>query len=225
MVEVNILKKLNEKNRVKLVNFLYSLSSEICFTSFHNYHIDEEIANDALNEYKVRCKDKHRELQDIYDRKEAFLMKILSKLGVKTEEEFNEYKDHIFQSDMALCKKMDEVLEGLVNETKVKDYKEIFNEIKDDIKELEIHMYDSVSVSLMPLDLIICNDTSLAHIAGAMGKPCCVLLPYLYNWRWHQDLSKCDWYDSVKVFCQTNPGNWDSVFDSLYKELIVTMIK
>ena len=34
-------KKLNEKNRVKLVNFLYSLSSEICFTSFHNYHIDE----------------------------------------------------------------------------------------------------------------------------------------------------------------------------------------
>ena len=179
MVEVNILKKLNEKNRVKLVNFLYSLSSEICFTSFHNYHIDEEIANDALNEYKVRCKDKHRELQDIYDRKEAFLMKILSKLGVKTEEEFNEYKDNIFQSDMALCKKMDEVLEGLVNETKVKDYKEIFNEIKDDIKELEIHMYDSVSVSLMPLDLIICNATD--NILKVLLNMKDLTSPVLYN--------------------------------------------
>lgn len=157
MIEVNILKKLNEKNRVKLINFLYSLSSEICFTSFHNYHIDEDKANDVINEYKVRCKDKHRELQEIYDRKEAFLMKILKKLHVNDEEEFQEYKEHIFQQDMALCKKMDEVLEGLVNETNVKDYKVIFPEIKDDLKEVEVHMFDSVSVSLMPLDLLICN--------------------------------------------------------------------
>ena len=69
------------------------------------------------------------------------------------------------------------------------------------------------------LDLVICNDTSLAHIAGAMGKPCLVLLPYLYNWRWHLDLTKCDWYDSVKLFRQSEPQNWDSVFDKLYKEL------
>ena len=85
--------------------------------------------------------------------------------------------------------------------------------------------FSDTAAAIENVDLIICNDTSLAHIAGAMGKPCWVLLPYLYNWRWHQDLSKCDWYDSVKVFRQTNPGNWDSVFDSLYKELIVTMIK
>lgn len=85
--------------------------------------------------------------------------------------------------------------------------------------------FSDTAAAIENVDLIICNDTSLAHIAGAMGKPCWVLLPYLYNWRWHQDLSKCDWYDSVKVFRQTNPGNWDSVFDSLYKELIVTMTK
>lgn len=157
MIEVNILKKLNEKNRVKLINFLYSLSSEICFTSFHNYHIDEDKANDVLNEYKVRCKDKHRELQEIFDRKEVFLMKILKKLHVKDEEEFQEYKEHIFQSDMALCKKMDEVLERLVEESKTKDYSTIFPVIKDDLKDIEVHMFDSVSVSIMPLDLVICN--------------------------------------------------------------------
>lgn len=69
------------------------------------------------------------------------------------------------------------------------------------------------------MDLIICNDTSLAHLAGAMGKPCWVLLPYVYNWRWHTDLSKCDWYDSVKVFRQKEPGNWHSVFTEVENEL------
>lgn len=157
MVEVNILKKINEKKFISLVNFLYSLSSEICFTSFHNYHISEEVAVEALNEYKQRCKEKHRELQEMYDRKEPFLMKILSKFKVKTDDEFIEYKDHIFQNDMALCNKMDQMLEELNKESKTKDYSVIFPEIKDEIKEIEVHMYDSVSVSLMPLDLIICN--------------------------------------------------------------------
>ena len=86
MIEVNIKKKLNDEKFVKLINFLYSLSSEIGFTSFHNYHIDENVCVDVLNEYKQRCKDKHRELQEIYDRKEPFLMKVLKKIGVKTQD-------------------------------------------------------------------------------------------------------------------------------------------
>lgn len=69
------------------------------------------------------------------------------------------------------------------------------------------------------LDLIICNDTSLAHLAGAMCKSCWVLLPHVYNWRWHNDLSKSDWYDSLKLFRQTQNGDWKSVFDEVEKEL------
>lgn len=73
--------------------------------------------------------------------------------------------------------------------------------------------------ALENLDLVICNDTSLVHLAGAMCKPCWVLLPHVYNWRWHNDLSKCDWYDSVKLFRQPTNGDWKSVFDSVEKEL------
>lgn len=80
--------------------------------------------------------------------------------------------------------------------------------------------FSDTAAAVQNLDLVICNDTSLVHIAGALGKPCWVLLPYLYNWRWHQDLTKCDWYDSVKLFRQPEPGDWDSVFDDLYKELV-----
>lgn len=82
-----------------------------------------------------------------------------------------------------------------------------------------LNNFSDTAGAIENLDLVICNDTSLAHIAGAMGKPCLVLLPYLYNWRWHLDLTKCDWYDSVKLFRQSEPQNWDSVFDNLYKEL------
>lgn len=69
------------------------------------------------------------------------------------------------------------------------------------------------------LDLVICNDTSLAHIAGAIGKPCWILLPHVYNWRWHIDLSKCDWYDSVRIFRQEKQSDWQEVFDRVEIEL------
>jgi len=73
--------------------------------------------------------------------------------------------------------------------------------------------------ALENLDLVICNDTSLAHLAGAMGKPCWILLPYLYNWRWHLDLNNCDWYDSVKLYRQKEKGDWDEIFNRMYIDL------
>jgi len=69
------------------------------------------------------------------------------------------------------------------------------------------------------MDLIICNDTSLAHLAGAMHKNCWIILPYLYNWRWHLDLTKCDWYDTVKLYRQEIREDWDEVFDKIFIDL------
>ena len=69
------------------------------------------------------------------------------------------------------------------------------------------------------MDLVICNDTSFAHLAGAMKKPCWILLPYIYNWRWHMDLNQCDWYDSVKLYRQPDHGDWKSVFSDVERDL------
>ena len=71
--------------------------------------------------------------------------------------------------------------------------------------------FEQTAAALMNLDLVICNDTSLAHLAGALGIPCLVLLPYEVNWRWHDKLNKCDWYDSVKLFRQKSVGDWNGV--------------
>lgn len=79
--------------------------------------------------------------------------------------------------------------------------------------------FGQTAAALSNLDLVICNDTSLVHLAGAMGIPCWVLLPYEVNWRWHTDLSVCDWYNSVKLFRQHKIGDWKSVFDDILKEM------
>ncbi|MBQ6516194.1 tetratricopeptide repeat protein [bacterium] len=74
--------------------------------------------------------------------------------------------------------------------------------------------------ALANLDLLICNDSSLLHLTGAMGIKCFGLLPYDYNWRWHTDISNCDWYENVKLFRQTTPDNWENVFDEIYSIII-----
>lgn len=79
--------------------------------------------------------------------------------------------------------------------------------------------FSHTSAAVENLDLIICNDTSIAHLAGALGKQCWVLLPYLYNWRWHNDISYSPWYKSIKLFRQKESENWDEVFDRVREEL------
>ena len=83
----------------------------------------------------------------------------------------------------------------------------------------ELKDFSDTAAAISNMDLIICNDTSLAHLAGAMGIPCWILLPYEVNWRWHTDLSVCDWYDSVRLFRQSLQGDWDSLFKKVKSEM------
>lgn len=101
------------------------------------------------------------------------------------------------------------------------DGSEKIEKIKDKVIDLgsTFNNFSDTAGAIENMDLIISNDTSLVHLAGAMKKSCMVLLPYIYNWRWHTDLSKCDWYDSVKIYRQNDHGNWESVFESIEKDL------
>ena len=78
--------------------------------------------------------------------------------------------------------------------------------------------FSQTAAAMANLDLVICNDTSLAHLAGAMGIPCWVLLPYEVNWRWHTDLSICDWYDSVKLYIADKNETWNDVMSRVIRE-------
>ncbi len=79
--------------------------------------------------------------------------------------------------------------------------------------------FSDTAAAIENMDLIISNDSSLAHLAGALGKPCFILLPYIYNWRWHMDMSHCDWYDCVKLFKQNSPADWNEVMERVRIEI------
>lgn len=58
------------------------------------------------------------------------------------------------------------------------------------------------------LDLVITTDTSIAHLAGALGKPVWILLPHLSDWRWMQTSEATPWYPTAWLVRQSAPGDW-----------------
>jgi len=75
---------------------------------------------------------------------------------------------------------------------------------------------DSAAI-ISQLDLVICVDTAIAHLAGALAKPCWLLLPAIHtDWRWQRERSDSPWYPGVmRLFRQQTPGEWRDVVNEI----------
>lgn len=68
--------------------------------------------------------------------------------------------------------------------------------------------YDDTAALVASLDLVITAQTSVAHLAGALGKECWVLVPNPAEWRYGTQADRMPWYSSVRLFRQKERGNW-----------------
>ena len=72
---------------------------------------------------------------------------------------------------------------------------------------------DGLAALIAACDAVITISNTTAHLAGALGKPTFLMLPYSTgrHWYWHEDRDDSPWYPSIKIFRQSAPGNWDDV--------------
>lgn len=75
-----------------------------------------------------------------------------------------------------------------------------------------IQTYADTASIVAQLDLVISVDTSVTHLAGALGRPCWTLLCHHPDWRWLTPRPDSPWYPTMRLFWQTQPGDWVGVF-------------
>ncbi|MBN9561318.1 MAG: tetratricopeptide repeat protein [Alphaproteobacteria bacterium] len=79
--------------------------------------------------------------------------------------------------------------------------------------------YAATAALVAALDLVITVDTSVAHLAGALGRPVWVMLPFAPDWRWMLGRDNSPWYSSMRLFRQERPGHWSGVVASVAETL------
>ena len=83
----------------------------------------------------------------------------------------------------------------------------------------ELNDFSDTAALVHCLDLVISVDTSVAHVAGALGKPVWILLPFLPDFRWLLDRGDSPWYPSARLLRQPKIGDWRSVVEMLRRAL------
>jgi len=83
----------------------------------------------------------------------------------------------------------------------------------------ELHDFADTAALVEALDLVVSIDTGVAHLAGALGRPTFVLLPFAPDWRWMMTRADSPWYPTARLFRQEEPGAWGPVVSQLMKAL------
>lgn len=98
--------------------------------------------------------------------------------------------------------------ESLAQHAEVKYYGHVIEDFTDTAALCEL------------MDIVISVDTSVAHLAGALGKPTWLLLPYRPDWRWLLDRDDSPWYPSAKLYRQEIIGGWNGVLEKVKSDLV-----
>jgi hypothetical protein len=104
------------------------------------------------------------------------------------------------------------------------EYRESDEALLDELSEIQDHRHELKDFSdtaalISEMDWVISVDTSVAHLAGAMGKPLLLLLPYAPDFRWLLDRSDSPWYPTATLLRQPTLGDWESVLAEVIRQI------
>jgi hypothetical protein len=89
----------------------------------------------------------------------------------------------------------------------------------------ELDDFSDTAALLANMDLLISVDTAVVHLAGAMGRPAWVMIPFIPDWRWGMRRENCLWYPSLRLFRQNRPKDWSGVVECMRRELLDSWIE
>jgi len=91
----------------------------------------------------------------------------------------------------------------------------------DQLKDLsgQLEDYTTTASVIQQLDLVLCVDTSVVHLAGVLGRPVWTLLPFVPDWRWLLGREDSPWYPTMRLFRQRREGDWPEVIQRVKTEL------
>jgi tetratricopeptide (TPR) repeat protein len=100
---------------------------------------------------------------------------------------------------------------------------DVLNALRHDVIDLALTLgdFNDTAAAVAALDLVIAVDTSVAHLAGALGRPVWMLTPYALDWRWLRDREDSPWYPTMRLFRQRAPREWDDPLMRLTAALAV----
>lgn len=100
------------------------------------------------------------------------------------------------------------------NDIGAQEFDKKLNDLSNDLTD-----FANTAGVIEQLDLVISVDTSVAHLAGALGRPVWTLLPLIPDWRWLLDRADSPWYSSMQLFRQERFGAWNGVVENVCQAL------
>ena len=105
-------------------------------------------------------------------------------------------------------------IDNRLNDIDEKIFNERFINVVNDIED-----FADTAALIKNLDLVISVDTAVAHLTGALGIDCWVMLPHVPDWRWQLDKNYSPWYPQMKLFRQVKLGDWQFVIEQIRERL------
>jgi len=153
----------------------------------------QEIINERKTDFNIGIVWEKAEIDNVIGLKEFFPIAQLP--GVQV---FSFHKELSFRSE----------LNRLPNNISIVDLGKLFES------------YADAASAIKQMDLMICVDSPIAHLAGALNHPTFVILHLHSNWQWHTNQNVSIWYPGIRVFRKKTDNDWDKLFDQMYQALL-----